>query len=325
MLLPVRNGGALLGPAVESILAQTLQDLELIVIDDHSADGAVQALPRTDPRLRIAANPGRGLVAALNVAAALARAPLLARMDADDIALEQRLQRQLEHLERYPALGIVGAEVEIFRDDGPLGEGYRRYQRWINGLREPAAIARAIFIESPIPHPTALIRREVFARLGGYRDRGWAEDYDLWLRAHADRIAMGKPAGVLLRWRDSDGRCSRVDARYRTERFLRAKAHFLARTLLGDHPVLLWGAGETGAQLCDALDGEGARVVGFIDVDPRKIGGRKRGRPVLDPQAGLRREEFIVVAVGARGARSLIRPHLCDSGREEGEDFVFAA
>lgn len=83
-----------------------------------------------------------------------------------------------------------------------MGNGYRAYQDWVDALSTPARIRREIFIESPLPHPTAVMRRGVFERLGGYRHVPWAEDYDLWLRAYTAGVSMGKPLGILLHWRD---------------------------------------------------------------------------------------------------------------------------
>ncbi len=325
VLLPVRNGNDWLIDAVASILDQTLDELELIVIDDGGNGAILPRLPR-DPRIRLIGNRGSGIVAALNTGAAVARTDLLARMDADDIALPERLERQIELLEREPAFGIVGARVAIFTASGAPAGGYRVYQDWINSLDTAEAIAREIFVESPIPHPTAVIRRSLFERLGGYRDTSWAEDYDLWLRAHAAGIAMAKPDGILLRWRDHDGRLSRTDPRCNQAGFTCAKAHYLAHTRLREREAVIWGAAPTGAALHDALVAEGVRIAGFIDIDPRKIGGRKRGKPVWPPSAAAELDgELILGAVGARGARASIRGALAGLGKREGTDFLMTA
>ncbi len=326
VLMPVRDGGEHLRAAVDSILAQSLDDLELVLVDDGSRDDAVARLDSLDDhRLQRFTNPGQGIVSALNFAAFNARGDYLARMDADDIALPQRLERQLALLEREPGVGIVGAEVEIFAEQG-VGEGYRFYQDWINGLRAPADIAREIFVESPIPHPTAMLSSRLFRALGGYREVAWAEDYDLWLRAHLQGVGMAKPDGVLLKWRDRDGRLSRADSRYTVERFLDAKAHYLARSRLRNRHAVIWGAAPTGARLHDALEREGVEVTAFIDIDPKKIGGRKRGRPVLPAEAAAEVAPALIVgAVGSRGARLEIRAELDGHGMVEGEDYLFAA
>lgn len=323
VVLPVRDGGARLADAVASILAQTLTDLELLVVDDGSRDGAVAALP-DEPRLRRLPVRGSGLVAALNTGLAAASAPFIARMDADDVARPPRLERQLELLADRPEIAIAGAEVAIVTDDGPPARGYRRYQDWLNGLHEPAAIAAAMFVESPIPHPTAVIRRTILTRLGGYREAPWAEDYDLWLRAHLAGCRMAKPAGVLLDWHDGRQRLSRRDPRCSDAAFTAARAHYLMQGPAAGRPIVIWGAGTYGGRLCDALEREGADIRAFIDIDPRRIGGQKRGHPVQAPDAPLPPGALVLAAVRSPGARERIADHLAGRGLQEGTNFVAA-
>lgn len=324
VVLPVRNGGALLAAAVASILGQTLRALELLVVDDGSTDGAVAALP-ADPRLRVLANPGRGLVSALNHGMQAARGAFLARMDADDESLPTRLERQLALLDAEPAVGICAAQVEIVTADGPPAAGNRAYQDWLNALTRPADIRRELFVESPLPHPSVVLRRAAWERLGAYRDGPWPEDYELWLRAAAAGIGMAKPDGILLRWRDHPGRLTRTDPRCTRRRLLELKADALARDVLRGRPVLLWGATDTGAVLHDRLLAHGVAVRAFVDLDPRKIGGRKRGRPVL-PVAAARAhaDAFILATVSQRSVKPAIRADLAALGRVEGEDWLFA-
>lgn len=326
VIMPVRDGGAYLAEAVDSILGQTHTRLELLLVDDHSTDGAVTAVGNRDPRLRLLENSGRGVSAAFNTGLAVAAGDYVARMDADDVALPERLERQVAYLERHPDLALCGGCVEIFAADGVAG-GNRRYQDWLNACRSPDVIRREIFIESPIPNPTAMFRRETLESLGGYGEPPWPEDYDLFLRADALGMRMGKPEEVVLRWREHAQRLTRTDERYDLERFQAAKVHYLSRYRLGPgtEPVI-WGAGPTGRLTHDLLEGEGRAVRGFIEVHPRRIGGTKRGRPVWSPE-WLREhpDEIVLVAVGAAGARQRIRSFLTGLGRVEGEDYLFLA
>lgn len=328
VILPVHNGGDWLAAAVASILGQRHANLELLLIDDHSTDAAIAGLARDDPRLRVLHSPARGIVAALNHGIGQARGRFIARMDADDISEPTRLACQLDYLRRHPEVGICGARVNIFSGEpgAAAAEGYRVYEDWINALTRPEDIVREIYIESPIPHPTAMLRREVLEQIGAYRDCSWAEDYDLWLRAHLAGIRMGKPEPVLLHWRDHDGRLSRRSERYARRRFTAARACYLAQQYGDGRELVIWGAGENGKRLCDALVGHGVYPRAFIDVNPRLVGGRKRGLPVvaMEDLAGLG-EVFILVAVARRGAREEIRAFLRARGRREGEDFIFAA
>jgi hypothetical protein len=140
-------------------------------------------------------------------------------------------------------------------------------------------------------------------------------------------MRMGKPEGILLRWRDHGRRLTRCDPRYARGAFQAAKAHHLARgRLRGLDEVVIWGAGPGGRLLHDLLRGEGVGVMGFLDVHPRRIGGRKRDLPVWPvAHAGYLRDNFILVAVGAAGARPEIRGFLDRLGRQEGEDYLFVA
>lgn len=328
VVLPVRDGGAWLVEAVDSILGQSLGNLELLVVDDHSRDGAPQRLPRGDPRLRLLGNRGRGVASAFNSGFAAASGEFIARMDADDVALPERLEQQVRLLEAHPDIDICGACVEIFVADGAGGGrpegGNLRYQQWLNACRSPEAIRRELFIESPIPNPTAMFRRSALTRLEGYADPDWPEDYDLYLRADALGMRMAKPEAILLRWREHDGRLTRRDPRYAVARFQAAKARYLARGRLGSEPVVIWGAGPSGRLMHDLLQAEGVAIRGFLDVHPRRAGGKKRGLPVWPhEQTDRAGEALILVAVGAAGARAEIRHFLQQRGRVEGHDFLF--
>ena len=325
VIMPVRNGGRWLAEAVDSILAQDCQDLELLVIDDHSDDGAVHAMHGRDRRLRVLSSPGNGIVAALNHGFAQARGEFLARMDADDVAHPQRLSRQLLHLRRHPEVDICAAQVRI---DGPAASGgARRYEAWLNALTEPKAIANELFVESPLPHPTILLHRSIWQQLGRYQIFDGPEDYGLWLHAASLGLRFGKPQGVLLHWRDHHDRLTRTDARYADTRFLQLKVRHLLSWRFPDRPFWIWGAGPSGAVLFDALTVAGATVQAFVDLHPRRIGGRKRGRPVLPLQAVTDRPSgaVVLVAVGSAGAREEIRSWCETHDMAEGIDYLFTA
>lgn len=325
VVLPVRNGGEFLGQAVASILNQTFENLELVLIDDHSTDGAVSEIDKSDPRLKVFSCKGKGVAEAFNTGFHHAIGEFIARMDADDISLPERLACQLEYLELHPEVHIAGACVDIFSKTGIKG-GLERYQNWLNSVREPEQIHKQIFIESPLPNPALMFRRTALAQLAGYRNNDWPEDYDLLLRADAAGMRMGKPEPVLLRWREHESRLTHTDTLYQRERFMQAKTHFLVRHRLKGRPVVLWGAGPTGARIHDLLMSEGAGVEGFIEVHPRRIGGQKRGLPVwsMDKVKDLG-SALLLVAVGAAGAREEISGFLEEHSKQEGRDYLFVA
>jgi len=134
-----------------------------------------------------------------------------------------------------------------------------------------------------------------------------------------------------LDWRDHPHRVTRSDGRASLENLLRLKAHYLARGPLRDRDaVIVWGAGMAGRRLSKHLLREGVPLVAFVDVDPRKIGRTRRGRPIYPAEAlpdlwQQHRRPAVVVAVGARKAKALIRPRLLGWGLAEGRDWWFAA
>lgn len=325
VLLPCRDASAWLDACAESLSSQTLAEHEVVVVDDGSSDdtaGRLRAWARRDRRVRVLETGGAGLVAALRAATTAATAPLLARMDADDVAHPERLARQVALLADRPELAACGTGVELF-PAAALGSGYRRYERWLNAIREPDDLLRDLFVECPVAHPTLMIRASVLGGLGGYRDAGWPEDYDLVLRLHAAGLRAANLPGALLRWRARPDRHSLRSERYGPAAFRRCKVHFLrAGFLPPGRPVVVWGAGRVGKPLARELLRQGTRVAAFVDLDPRKIGQEIHGAPVLSPAVAAERPgDYVLAAVGSPGAREEIREVLAGFGRREIDDF----
>jgi glycosyltransferase involved in cell wall biosynthesis len=329
VLLPVRNAARYLAAALESLVAQTLEDFECLIVDDDSTDASreiARAYSRHDRRLRVLPmNRHVGVVTALNAAMAAARAPYLARMDADDVACPMRFARQLVVLERTPELAVVGSRV-AHCTDGHRPGGLGRYIAWQNSLLGPEQIRRDLFVESPLVHPTVLMRRADVEAAGGYQDRGWPEDYDLWMRVLMRGREAAKLPEVLLMWRDHAARLSRNAPAYRLENFRRLKWHYLERNWLhAGETVQVCGAGPTGRWWARELLRAGFGVSALIDIDPRRVGRRWRGVPVVDYR-GLRPDGGrVLAAVASWEAREDIRAHLSAAGLVEGKDFIAVA
>jgi hypothetical protein len=337
VLLPVRDGEAHLEEALRSILAQTYRALELVVVDDGSRDGTagiLRQLSAEDPRVRAVHTGKRGIVPALETARGEARGTLLARMDADDIAHPERLAKQVELMSGAPATVLCGTQVAYF-PRMRLKDGARRYEAWLNSSHTHREIERALFVECPLAHPTFLVRAAAVERVGGYRDRGWPEDYDLVLRLWRAGGHFQQVPEVLLRWRDGPGRLSRTDERYSPDAFRACKVHHLqngplAREGGGSRGVVLCGAGPVGKAMARALIAAGTSVVAFVDLSPRKIGQTIHGAPVLGPDQVPRpgpdsSGPVVLGAVGQVGARAEIRALFEVAGWVEGRDLWMVA
>jgi len=198
VILPVYNAGRYLDAAVGSILSQTFTDLELIVIDDGSTDGSTDTLrahAARDSRIKLISRENRGLVATLGELIELASGDLLARMDADDIALPERLKTQVAFMEANPLVVCIGGGIILIDEHDhelhhpPPVTGDAHVQR------------SALEGRMPICHPAAMFRADAIANVGGYRPEAYpSEDLDLWLRlgeiGHLDNVPQ-----AVLRYR----------------------------------------------------------------------------------------------------------------------------
>ena len=325
VLLPVHNAEATLDKAMRSLLTQDLPDFEVVAVDDGSDDRSLsmlRAFEAKDRRVRVIASGRTGLVGALNRGLAEASGRYVARMDADDVSHRSRLRLQAGFLDENPETALVGSLVRLFPRNG-LKDGMLHYESWVNSLTTHDDIIRDIFVESPMPHPSVMFRRDAVAALGGYRDMGWPEDYDLWLRMAAAGHGLHKLPQVLLWWREGAGRLSRTHGMYSDEGFKRVKLHFLKTWRLTARKLQLWGAGRDGKAWAKLLKADGFEVVQFIDIDKKKVGGRACGGiPVVWP-ADIIKGLPILCAVGVKGARAQIRDYLIADGYKEPDEFFF--
>lgn len=329
IVMPLRDAAATLERALDSIISQTWPDWELIAVDDGSMDPTPEILRAhagRDPRVRLLATPPRGIAAALRTGCDAARGAWIARMDGDDRMHPGRLAEQYGFARRHPDLGVVSCLVGYVGD----AAGYAAHVDWLNAQTSPADMALRRFVEAPVAHPSVMFRRDLIERHGGYRDGDFPEDYELWLRWLDAGVRFGKVPVRLLEWHDSPGRTSRCDPRYAVERFAEIKCRYLARWLrehvAPERRLWLWGAGRITRRRFDPLEHEGLRFTGFIDIDPRKSGRHRDGRPVvLADQLPDRRESFVLAGVASRGAREAIAAHLTARGWVEGTDFLMVA
>lgn len=328
IILPFRDAETTIDECLDSIRRQSLNDFEVIAVDDGSTDTSsdrVGRRARTDRRFRLVASGRRGLVAALTTGITESQAPFLARMDADDRMHPDRLRMQCEFLRDRSELALVASRVRLF-PSRHIRRGYREYVRWQNGLIEPKDVAGNIYVESPFAHPSVMIRRSALDAVGGYRDGPFPEDYDLWLRLNANGHPMAKLPEVLLDWRDHPNRLSRTDARYSRESFDRLRALYLARDsrLRSERTFVIWGAGRRTRLRARHLIDRGRHPNAWIDIDPNKIGRAVWGIPVRGSRwlRQVTTRPFVLIYVTRHGAREQVEAFLEASGYREREDFL---
>lgn len=207
--LPAYNAALFLVQSIESVLKQDFEDFELLLLDDGSTDCTLEiaeSYAARDSRIRVISRENRGLPASLNQLFAAARAPLVARMDADDLCEPSRFSKQVAFLDEHPDYGIVGCHVTAI---DAAGRQVPNYDAKVPCTHDE--IVAALPRYCPFFHPAVMIRRDLVTAVGGYREMYRdAEDYDLWLRL-SGITCMANLSEALLKYRWHFGQTSSMN------------------------------------------------------------------------------------------------------------------
>ncbi len=292
ILIPCYNAATTVDEALSSLAGQTLTDFEVLLVDDGSTDGTLDRLQdwnRRDPRFRVLSRPHAGIIPTLNAGLESCRSDIIARMDADDRCAPYRMKCQVDLLNKDPEIVVVSSLVKGFPED-ELGIEFKAYIDWLNTLLTDDDIKDGMFLQSPLAHPSVAYRRAWVEQVGGYQDRGWAEDYDLWLRLYLAGANFSKIPEVLLEWRDHPRRLTHTDGRYSKHSDLRLKAHYLTQgPLSGCREVIIWGTGTDAYQLGTQLRNLGCPVSAFVLSQPDQHSPPGHATPMLFPVEVLER------------------------------------
>jgi glycosyltransferase involved in cell wall biosynthesis len=271
VLMPVRDGAAHLPESIPSVQSQTFPSFEFLIVDDGSADATpaiLASFAAADPRIRVFSQPQQGIVAALNAGIAQARAPYLARLDADDVARPDRLGRQVAFMAAHPDIGLLGTWAEIIDAAGtPVGR--------LMPPVDPARLARVLARTNPFVHSSVMMRTALVRRLGGYRTAfRAAEDYDLWLRmAEAGGVANLAENLVQYRWHTA-GQSQRDAVRQAFSTRLAQRSAAARRRGAADPAAALTAPPDWWAQEVEGdaatFDADDAGLYRFLDADAQQ-------------------------------------------------------
>jgi len=328
VLLPFYNSEKTLRRGIKSILEQTLSDFELILIHNNSTDnslGIALECCAVDSRCKLIDEKQQGIVPALNRGLEVARSKFLARMDADDWSYPDRLQMQVDFLEKNKDYGVVSGAAEYITHK-PETDGFKRYVSWSNSILKHHDIYCKQFIESPIIHPTVMWRKEISDNFGSYLVGDFPEDYELWLRWLEKGVKFHKINEPVIKWFDSENRLTRTDDRYSDQAFFKIKSYYLAKWLKVHNPfhpsVVVWGASKISRHRTIMLEEHGINISAYIDISKKR---RLDKKIMYFKDIPSSREIFVLVYLKEETMRANTIKYLEDMGFKEGSNFLLVS
>ncbi|NNV07975.1 glycosyltransferase [Geobacillus sp. MMMUD3] len=326
VVMPVYNALPWINESINSILNQTFENFELIIIDDGSVDGTREFLKNiNDSRIvRYFFSENRGIVSALNKGISLAKGKYIARMDSDDISSPIRLEQQVEFLEENPSCHLVATNIESFTHESTIPkEELERYQKWYNNAHTHEEICLTLPIGNCLCHPSVMFRKDSFYKIGGYKSEfKLAEDYEFFIRMskYGRLFKIRKP---LLKYRIHSKQLSSEYKQRQRRIDAKIKAHYIKEhyCLEGKENLLIWGAGNGGILIYKALSELGIKVVGFIDIDYNKRKKRVDHIMIENPES-ISKFQFDFVIIATTLGRKYAESYLESLGLKYGKQYI---
>ncbi len=258
IVMPVYNAVPFLTACLESIENQSINDWELIAIDDYSTDSSWEILKAFEKKfpsqVQVLKNKEKGIIPALQLAYSKCQGEYITRMDADDLMEKTKLET-LRNLLIKNGKGYVSTGLVKYFSETQLGDGYQKYEQWLNQLSLENKNYDEIYKECVIPSPSWMCHREDFERCGGFSKSQYPEDYDLCFRFYKNNLKVVSAKTVVHHWRDYSNRTSRTDPNYANPNYFDLKLpYFLELDFDKNRPLVIWGAGKKGKHLANKLN-----------------------------------------------------------------------
>ena len=325
IIMAAKDTAPYLPACLDSVIAQTYQNWELIAINDHSSDATPEILEsyaQKDQRIRVVHSQRRALIPALKEGYSEAKGELINRMDSDDIMPADKLQSMWETWKPFGKGHIVAGGTRHFVDEGEVGAGFLRYDAWLNSLARDQIHFQEIYRECVIPSHCWLIHKSDFDAVNGFEPEVYPEDYDLCFRFYKAGLKVIGLDKVLHYWRDRSNRISRTWDEYKDNRYFDLKLqYFFEIDHDPDRPLVIWGAGRNGKDLAKGILHRQAELHWVCDNE------NKIGKVVY----GIRMQHFeqvqaldnpqILVVVASPDGRKEIRDLLHSWGKVPVKDY----
>ena len=252
ILMAFRNTERFLPECLDSVLAQTDPNWELIAVDDASSDGSralVESYAARDPRVKVFSSDGRGLIPTLQTCYRHCTGAYINRMDSDDRMPPRKVEVLRAALEAHGPGNMAVGLVEHFAEDGVMG-GFRMYEDWLNALTRREANWDGLWKECVVQSHCWLVYREDFDRCGAFNPERYPEDYDLCFRFYRAGLKVRKVEELVHLWRDRPDRISRTEPEYLDQTYYDLKLNYFDELAWDrNRPLVIWGAGPKGKKL----------------------------------------------------------------------------
>jgi glycosyltransferase involved in cell wall biosynthesis len=257
IIMAVKDTAVYLHDCIDSIIAQTYQNWELIAVNDHSTDDTPQILQdyaNKDNRIKFLNSDKPRLIPTLQLGYAQAKGVLINRMDSDDKMPHYKLQVLVDEWLKHGKGTVIAGGTEHFVDEGVVGAGFIKYEKWLNTVARTSTHYQQIYTECVIPSHCWIIHKDDFDLVGAFDPIIYPEDYDLCFRFYREKFKVIGIDKILHHWRDRENRISRTWEEYKDNRYFDMKLRFFYEIDRDDsRPLVLWGAGRNGKDMAKLL------------------------------------------------------------------------
>lgn len=326
VIMPVYNAEKYLKQSIESILNQTYKDFEFIIINDGSTDDSLNIIyeyAKKDNKIKVITRENKGLVYSLNEGISYSKGEYIARMDADDISLNERLEKQINFFEKNQQIDILGSMAELIGDNELLEKESINY-KWINVELDAKDDLEKVFLECcAIPHPSVMMKKKFLIKIGGYLEQD-TEDYNLWLRAIKSGYKIAKINEKLIQYRLHDNSKMRSDFLKIAKSNMVNRLEYIKSTYNifdNNFKYVIWGAGNGGIEaqfIIDKVLSKG-NIQGFIDLYKD---GKINEIDILGPD-NIKKIDFDYVFICTSPGKEFARKYLDELGYEYIKNYIF--
>ena len=327
IIMAAKDTGLYIKECLDSILSQTYSHWELVAINDHSSDRTPEILEeyaKLDDRIKLIHSKRHKLIPALKEGYEHVTGELINRMDSDDKMPYDKLEALVEEWKQYGKGHIIAGGTEHFVDEGEVGEGFRKYEEWLNKVARSSSHYQEIYQECVIPSHSWMLHKEDMDLVDAFNPEVYPEDYDLCFRFYRAGLKVIGIDKVLHYWRDRSDRISRTWEEYKDNRYYDLKLrYFYEIDRDSSRPLVVWGAGRNGKDLVKKILERESSLQWVCDNE------EKVGKDIYDIR--MREVQYIkelqnpqiLIAVTSRGEKEKIRAELLSWHKQPVKDFWF--